>query len=59
MITNAARCTGVITSRTAMTKGALNRKKILFTSKLNFKLRKKCETVHMELSCAWRRNLDT
>jgi hypothetical protein len=41
MITNNARCTREIKSRIAMTKAAFNNKKILFTSKLDLKLRKK------------------
>jgi hypothetical protein len=40
MITNDARCTCEIKSRTVMTKAAFN-KKILFTSKLDLNLRKK------------------
>jgi hypothetical protein len=35
MITNNARCTREIKSRIAMAKPAFNRKKILFTSKLD------------------------
>jgi hypothetical protein len=41
MITNDARCVHEIKSRTAMAKAALNRKKSLFTSKLDLYLRKK------------------
>jgi hypothetical protein len=40
-ITNDARYTREIKSRTAMTEAALNNKKTLFTSKLNLNLRKK------------------
>jgi hypothetical protein len=41
MITNDTRCTCKIKSRIAKAKAAFNRKKILFTSKLDFNLRKK------------------
>jgi hypothetical protein len=41
MITNDARCTWEIKSRIAMAKAAFNRKKTLFTSKLDLSLRKK------------------
>ena len=41
MITNNARCTREIKSRVAMTKAPFNRKKTLFTSKLDLNLRKK------------------
>jgi hypothetical protein len=41
MITNDARCTHEIKSRIAMAKAAFNKKKNLFTSKLDFNLRKK------------------
>jgi hypothetical protein len=41
MITNDARCTRVIKSRIAMAKAAFNKKKNLFTSKLDLNLRKK------------------
>jgi hypothetical protein len=41
MITNDARCTREIKSRIAMAKAAFNKKKSLFTSKLDFNLRKK------------------
>jgi hypothetical protein len=41
MITNDARCTHEIKSRIAMAKAAFNKKKNLFTSKLDLKLRKK------------------
>ena len=40
MITNDARCTREIESRIAMAKAASNRKKTLFTGKLNLNLRK-------------------
>jgi hypothetical protein len=40
MITNDARCTHEIKSRIAMAKSAFNRKKTLFTSKLDVSLRK-------------------
>jgi hypothetical protein len=41
MITNDVRCTREIKSRIAMTKAAFNKKKTLFTSKLDLNLRKK------------------
>jgi hypothetical protein len=41
MITNDAKCTREIKARIAMAKAAFNRKKTLFTSKLDLKLRKK------------------
>jgi hypothetical protein len=41
MITNNARCTREIKSRVAMTKAPFNRKKTIFTSKLDLNLRKK------------------
>jgi hypothetical protein len=41
MITNDARCTREIKARIDMAKAAFNRKKTLFTSKLDLELRKK------------------
>jgi hypothetical protein len=41
MITNDARCTREIKARIAMAKAAFNKKKTLFTSKLDLELRKK------------------
>jgi hypothetical protein len=41
MITNDARCTREIKVRIAMAKAAFNKKKTLFTSKLDLELRKK------------------
>ena len=41
ILTNDGRCTCEIKSRIAMAKAAFNRKKILFTSKLDLNLRKK------------------
>jgi hypothetical protein len=41
MITNDARCTREIKARIGMTKAAFNRKKTLFTSKLDLELMKK------------------
>jgi hypothetical protein len=41
MVTNDARCTREIKSRIAVTKAAFNKKKTLFTSKLDLNLRKK------------------
>jgi hypothetical protein len=40
MITNYAKRTREITSRTAMEKAAFNKKKVIFTSKSHFNLRK-------------------
>ena len=41
MLTNDGRCTREIKSRTAMAKAAFNKKKTLFTNKLDLNLRKK------------------
>jgi hypothetical protein len=41
MVTNDAKCTHDIKSRIAMAKAAFNKKKALFTSKLDLNLRKK------------------
>jgi hypothetical protein len=41
MVTNEARCTCEIKSRTAMAKAAFNKKKTLFNRKLELNLRKK------------------
>jgi hypothetical protein len=41
MLTNDARCTCEIKSRIAMAKAAFNKKKTLFTNKLDLNLRKK------------------
>jgi hypothetical protein len=41
MLTNDGRCTCEIKSRIAMAKAAFNKKKTLFTSKLDLELRKK------------------
>jgi hypothetical protein len=41
IITSDARCTREIKSRIAMAKGAFNKKKTLFTSKIDLNLRKK------------------
>jgi hypothetical protein len=41
LVTNAARCTREIKSKNAIAKEAFNRKKTLFTSKLDLNLRKK------------------
>jgi hypothetical protein len=41
LTTNDARCTGEITSRIAMAKAVFNKKKTLFTSKLDLNVRKK------------------
>jgi hypothetical protein len=52
MITSDARCTREVQSRTVMAKAELNRKKTLFTSKLDLNLRKKlvkCYTCNIAL----------
>jgi hypothetical protein len=41
MLTNDGRCTCEIKSRIAMVKDAFNKKRALFTGKMNLKLRKK------------------
>ena len=41
MITSDARCTREVQSKTVMAKAELNRKKTLFTSKMDLNLRKK------------------
>jgi len=46
MLTNDGRCTCEIKSRTAMAKAAFNKKKTLFTSKLDLNLRKKLVKCH-------------
>jgi hypothetical protein len=46
MVTHDARCTREINSRIAMAKAAFNRKKTLFTSKLDLNLRKKLVTCY-------------
>jgi hypothetical protein len=49
MVTNDARCTHEIKFRSAMAKAAFDRKKTLFTSKINLNLRKKAsEVLHLE-----------
>jgi hypothetical protein len=54
VITNDARCTCEIKSRIAMAKAAFNKKKTLFTSKLDLNLRKKTNKVlHLEHSFVW------
>jgi hypothetical protein len=54
MVTNDARCTGEIESRLAMTKTGFNRKKTVFTSKLDLnciKLKEETsEVLHLEHS---------
>jgi hypothetical protein len=47
MITSDARCTREIKSRTATAKAAFNKKKSLFTSKLDLNLRKKLVTCYI------------
>ena len=47
MLTNDGRCTGEIKSRIAMAKVAFNKKKTLFTSKLDLDLRKKLIKCHI------------
>jgi hypothetical protein len=48
MITNAARCTQEIKARIAMAKRAFNKKKTIFTSKLDLELRKKLVSATFE-----------
>jgi hypothetical protein len=52
MTTCAARCVREMKSRIAMTKAAFNRKKILFTSELKLRIRKKVVKCCM-WSTAW------
>jgi hypothetical protein len=54
MITNNARCTSEIKSRTAMAKAAFNREKTLFTSKSKLKFKEETsEVLHLEHSTLW------
>jgi hypothetical protein len=53
LIENYARCTSDNKSRIAKAKAALNKKKTLFTSKLEFNLRKKNLTLHLEYTFVW------
>jgi hypothetical protein len=54
VITNNARCTREIKSRIAMAKAAFNKKKNLFTSKLEFKFKEETSKVlHLEHSFVW------
>jgi hypothetical protein len=52
MFTNDAKCTRKIKARIAMAKAAFNKKKTLFTSKLDLELRKKL-VLHLEHSFVW------
>jgi hypothetical protein len=55
MVTNDARCTREIESRIAMAQTSFNKKKILFTSKLDLHLGKKlvkCYVLNIALYCA-------
>jgi hypothetical protein len=47
LVTNYARCTSEIKSRIAMAKAAFNKKKNLFTSKLDLNLSKKLEKCYI------------
>ena len=47
MLTNDGRCSREIKSRIAMAKAAFNKKKTLFTSKLDLNLRKKLEKCYI------------
>jgi hypothetical protein len=47
MITNDARCTREVKSRVSMGKATFNKKKTLFTSKLDLNLRNKLVKCHM------------
>jgi hypothetical protein len=55
MLTNDARCTREIEYRIAMVKEAFNKKKTLFTSKLDFEFKgkKTCKVLHLEHSFVW------
>jgi hypothetical protein len=54
MITSDARCTREIESRIAMVKAAFNKKKSLFTRKLNLNLREKTvEVLNLEHRLLW------
>jgi hypothetical protein len=54
MITNDARCTREIKSSTATGKAAFNKKKTLFTSKLDLKVKEETSKVlHLEHSFVW------
>jgi hypothetical protein len=60
MITNDARCTRKTKSNIAMAKAAFDKKLTLFTSKLDFNLRKKVvKVLHLEPRFVWSGNLDT
>jgi hypothetical protein len=54
MITNDARCTREIKARIVMAKAAFNKKKTLFTSKLDLELKN-----NLEHSFVWCGNLDS
>jgi hypothetical protein len=58
MMIDDAGCTHEIKSRNAIAEG-FNRKKTLFTSTLDFNLRKTGEVLHLEHSTIWCWNLDT
>jgi hypothetical protein len=58
MITNDARCTHDIKARIVMAKAAFNKKKTLFTGKLDLK-EEISEVLHLKHSIVWCRNLDS
>jgi len=53
MLTEDGRCMCEIKSRIAMAKAAFNKKKKLFTSKLDLNLRKTSEVIRLEHSSVW------
>ena len=53
MLTDDGRCTWEIKSRTAMEKTAFNKKKNLFTSKLDLNLRKKLVKWYVWIMAVW------
>jgi hypothetical protein len=54
MLTNDGRCTCEIKSRIDMAKAAFNKKRALFTSKMDLALRKKIvKWLHFEYSSVW------
>jgi len=58
VLTNYGRCTCEIRYRIVMAKAAFNRKKTLFISKLDLKLRKKLIKSYILSMAFWCRNLD-
>ena len=58
MLTEDGRCTCEIKSRIVMAKAVFNKKKNLFTSKLDLNLRKELGKCCLEHGSVWCRNLD-